>query len=133
MSSNAMIPALIFMTLCAGAGFGLLQFLSFLQRRSNRVAANDALIGTTSRGSVPDGALPELLSVAAIAVVAMGLLTFGYTGSNRAQTAAVPLSGTVGSAASPDQQMSAPSQPRANPAEKSNVPTSSTSPRPGGQ
>lgn len=85
MSANTLLPSLIFMTLIAGAGFALLQLLLSLQRRSTRAAVSDALVGDEAhaqshgpKGLVPDGALPELLAVVAIAAVAMGLLTFGY-------------------------------------------------------
>lgn len=138
MSLQGMIPSLIFMTLFAGAGFALVQFLLSLQRRSNRVAASDTLIGDSSHttvhnGKVPEGALPELLSLLGVAVVAMGLLTFAYKSSGRgADPVAVVPSGTLSTPAAPGAQMTVPSQPRAAPDEKPNVPTSATSPGSGG-
>jgi hypothetical protein len=133
MSLQSMIPSLMFMTLFAGAGIAVVMFLSFLRRRSNRVAAEDTLIGSTSRGSVPDGALPELLTIVGVAVVAMGLLTFGYSGSSRAGAPVTELpAGTLSTPAAPDAQMTTPSRPRTTPDANPNVPTSPTSPGPGG-
>lgn len=130
MSTNSLIPSLIFMTLFAGLGFALVQFLASLRRRSNRVAASDALLGdnTSSRQAVPDGALPELLSGVGIAVIAMALLGFGYMSSGRSNASVAAIdSGTSGTPASPSQQMTNPTLPRTSPAENPGVPTTSTS------
>jgi hypothetical protein len=133
MSLQAMIPSLIFMTLCAGVGFALVQFLLFVQRRSNRAAASDTLLGSSSRGTVPDGALPELLSIGAVAVIAMVLLTAGYKGSDRAASSVAEIpSGTVSTPATPGEQMTTPSQPRATPGQTPSAPTSSPTTGSGG-
>ena len=140
MSLNSLIPSLIFMTLCAGLGFALVQYLSSLQRRSNRVAASNALLGenTPSSDKIPDGALPELVSLVAVAAVVMALLGFGYHWSDRANASAMTnASGTVApgkmtAPVSPDTQMSNPSKPTATPADNPGVPTSRTSPSTGG-
>jgi len=135
MSSNALLPSLIFMTLFAGLGFALVQFLLSLQRRSNRVAAADGLLGDdrSHKGMVPDGALPELLSLVGIAVVVMALLGFGYLWSGHADApvASMPAGGVV-TPASPNSQMSNPSKPTAAPAAKPDLPTSATTPPSGG-
>lgn len=131
MSLSGLIPSLIFMTLCAGAGFALVQFLLSLQRRSNRVAASNALLGenTPSHGKTPDGALPELLSLIAVAAIVMALLGFGYQWSGNASgpVASMP-TGTMSTPASPNTQMSDPSRPTAAPAAKPDVPISATTP-----
>jgi hypothetical protein len=136
MSTSSFIPALIFMTLFAGLGFALFSFLSSLQRRSNRIAASDVLLGEDhprSQGIVPNGALPELLSVVGIAVVAMGLLTYGYTSSGRANNSvAVIDSGTLSTPATPNARKADPSQPAPAAAGTPGVPTSTTSPGSGG-
>ena len=89
MNSGQMISSLMFMTLAAAAGFGVLQMLWFLQRRSNRQAAEHALVGAGERSDI--GALPEIAGIGAVAVVAMALLVFGYNARTGAQqTAGTP-------------------------------------------
>jgi hypothetical protein len=117
--SDGWIPALMFMTLAAGAGFGLLQLFWFMERRSNRLAGERGLIGTDSPSD--HGALPELAGVGAVAVIAMVLLTVGYNfRDNSPPVAAVPAQPTPASAT---EQMTDPARPRANPAEFSQPPT----------
>jgi hypothetical protein len=120
MNSGQWFPTLMFMTLTAGAGLGLLQLLWFMQKRSNRQAAEAALTGGGSRSD--HGALPEIAGVAVIAVVAMSLLAVGYNGrSDRssAEFAGKPV--TTGASAS--DQMTQPSRFRTNPADMSQPPT----------
>ena len=114
------IPTLMFVTLAAAVGVAMIQLFAFLQRRSNRDAAENALAGTGSRSD--HGALPELAGLGAIAIVAMVLLTAGYNGRGHANaTAAAPASAAT--SASATDQMTAPARPRANPAEMATPPT----------
>jgi hypothetical protein len=120
MNSIQWFPTLMFMTLIAGAGLGLLQLFWFMQRRSNRQAAEAALTG--GRSPSDHGALPEIGGVAVIAVVAMSLLAVGYNGrSDRssAEVAGQPV--TTGASAS--DQMTQPSRYRSNPADMPQPPT----------
>jgi hypothetical protein len=120
MTSAQWIPSLMFMTLAAAAGFGVLQLLWFLQRRSNRQAAEHALVGAGARSD--GGALPELAGIGAVALVAMALLTFGYNARlDASQTAGTPTAPAT--AASATDQMTDPPRARANPAEMSKPPT----------
>ena len=121
-----MLANLMFMTLLAAALIGLAQFAWFLRRSRNRVVASDALMGTDGRGArsvPPDGALPEIVGIASIAILAMVLLIYGYgrSGYESAQNVAPPsATGTTGSAV---ERMTQPSQRRANPADMPNPPT----------
>lgn len=120
MTSAQLIPSLMFMTLAAAAGFGLLQLFWFLQRRSNQQAAERALVGAGRREDI--GALPEIAGVGAVALVAMALLAFGYNSRDGVlQTATVPTSATA--PASATDQMTNPPRPRANPADMAQPPT----------
>ncbi len=113
------LTALMFMTLIAGVAFGALQLVWFMQRRSNMLAAERGLTGT---GSPSDhGALPELAGVGALAIIAMILLTAGYT--LRGSSTPVEAAGSQPSPASATDRMTDPAQPRANPAEMSQPPT----------
>jgi hypothetical protein len=79
MSGDAPISWLMFFTLAAGIAVAGGFFLSFLRSRHNREIAATALEGDgRSRGVEPSGALPELIGLLAIAVIAMVLLTLGY-------------------------------------------------------
>jgi hypothetical protein len=72
----------------------------------------------------------ELFGLGAIALFAMGALAIGYNTREPSQTAqSTPPAAT---AASASDRMTNPPQARANPADKPQVPTSSTSPGPGG-
>lgn len=80
MSGEHPIAWLMFFTLAAGvviAGGGL---MLFLRSRHNRHVAERTLVGTdgAGHGPAPDGALPELLGLLAVAAVAMALLLLGY-------------------------------------------------------
>jgi hypothetical protein len=120
MDSAQLIPSLMFMTLAAAAGFGVLQLFWFLQRRSNRQAAEHALVGAGRRNDA--GALPEIAGVGAVALLAMALLLFGYNSRESVlQTATVPTSATQ--PASATDQMTNPPRPRANPADMAQPPT----------
>lgn len=80
MTGDQPISWLMFVTLASAIIVAAGAFLMFLRPKRNRDIAADALAetGITTRGSTPRGALPELLGLAAIAVLAMGLLTAGY-------------------------------------------------------
>ncbi len=119
MNSVQWIPTLMLVTLVAGLAAGLIALLGFLQRRSNRIAADAALTG----GSSPHhGALPELGGLGAVVLAAIVLLTFGYnTRTDTKPTAGNPIPDTTGASAT--DQMSVPARPRANPAEAANPPT----------
>ncbi len=129
MNSIQWIPTLMFVTLAAAAGFGLLALLRFLERRGNREIAGDALVGSSS--SRP-GALPEIAGLGAVAVVAMALLVTGYNmrgsdvvvtpGTASPSAAKVPPGNDAPQAAASD-RMTNPPKERANPAEKANPPT----------
>ena len=80
MGNEQPVVWLTFFTLAAGvviAGGGL---LFFLRSRHNRMIAEHTLVGTEGHGSgpAPDGALPEILALLALAVGVMGLLLLGY-------------------------------------------------------
>ena len=113
------VPTLMFVTFAAAVGFGMIQLFAFLQRRSNRDAAANALTGTDSRAD--HGALPELAGAGAIALVAIALLTFGYNGRGEDKASAGPSSATA--SASATDQMTTPARPRANPADMATPPT----------
>lgn len=120
MTSVQWIPALMFTTLAFAAAFGVIQLFKFMQRSSNRQAAENALAG--GRSVSDHGALPEIAGVGVIALVAIALLTVGY--NNRGdgkQTAGVPTPATTGASAT--DRMTDQARPRANPAEMSQPPT----------
>ncbi|NWG24392.1 MAG: hypothetical protein HXY30_08265 [Pseudorhodoplanes sp.] len=120
MTSIQWVPTLMFVTLTAAVLFGVLQLLSFLRRRSNRQAAEQALVGSGTRSDV--GAFPEIAGIGAIALVVMGLLTFAYNaGSGGTRSVETPPSAAT--PASATDQMTAPARPRVNPAEMSQPPT----------
>jgi hypothetical protein len=98
------ISWLMFFTLAAGLVIVAFVFLNFIKSRSNREVAEDTLTGNgRSHGAARDGALPELLGLTAVALIAMGLLTIGQNAKPSVETAQLP--GPVGSTAS---------EPRAN-------------------
>ena len=99
MAGDQPISWLMFFTLSAAilvAGFA---FIGFLRSQRNRdVAANVLVTGGNPGRAAPQGALPELLGIALIGFVAMGLLTFGYKSKSSFETAqsTTPV-GTTGS------------------------------------
>lgn len=118
---------LMFFTLVAGVIVAAGAFLYFLRSQRNRDIASDALLRDgAGRGSTPSGAMPELAGVAAIALVAMGLLFAGYTSKPAVETAAAP--GPVGTGMAQDAGSAdrpKPYQP-ANPAPDLRVPPTSS-------
>jgi hypothetical protein len=80
----------MFFTLAAGLVIVGFVFLNFIKSRSNRAVAADTLEGNGhGRGAAPDGALPELLGLAAFAIAAMGLLATGANSRNGTDIAQV--------------------------------------------
>jgi hypothetical protein len=73
--------------------------------------------------NAPAGGYAAIFGLVAAAIVAMGLLAFGYNNRESSQTAQTA---TVPKAASASDQMSSPSQPRANGANTPAAPTAST-------
>lgn len=81
MSGEHPITWLVFFTLSAGIVVVGVAFLYFLRSRHNRFLASVALVGKgqSGAGPAPDGALPEIIGLLVIALVAMALLWLGYT------------------------------------------------------
>lgn len=80
MAGDAPISWLMFFTLVAGLAVGAGYFIYFLRSRHNREIAALALEGDgRSKGLAPSGAGAELLGLLALALVAMALLTVGYS------------------------------------------------------
>ena len=72
-------------------------FIYFLRSHTNRQIAANALEGNgSSRGVAQSGAGPELIGFAVLALAVMGLITVGYNGKSRVETAQAPT--TVGGA-----------------------------------
>jgi hypothetical protein len=91
MQGDNPISWLMFFTLAATAFIIAGAFIYFLRSRTNREIAAEALEGNGSRvGATPNGAGPELIGFAVIALAVMGLLTAGYAGKSRVETAAAP-------------------------------------------
>ena len=91
MNGDAPLSWLMFFTLAAGvivaAGF----FLSFLRSRHSREIAAQALQGGgRSAGIEPSGAGLELGGLLAVALIAMGLLAFGYRSHSGTSIAEAP-------------------------------------------
>lgn len=91
MQGDNPISWLMFFTLAATVFIIAGAFIYFLRSRTNREIAAEALEGDRSRtGATPNGAGPELIGFAVIALAVMGLLTTGYNGKSRAETAQAP-------------------------------------------
>jgi hypothetical protein len=95
MTQDQPITWLMFFTLAAGIVIVGGVFLQFIRSRQNREIAENTLEGNGyRRGAAPDGALPELLGIAAFALIAMGLLAVGQNSKPATETAELP--GPVG-------------------------------------
>jgi hypothetical protein len=124
---------LMFFTLAATTFIIAGAFIYFMRSSTNRKIAAEALEGNRSRaGATPDGAGPELIAFAAIALAVMGLLATGYASKSRVETAAVmaPIARTTGSSQGMAQPVDSSNQPKiyqpANPApDTRSAPTSS--------
>lgn len=91
MQGDNPISWLMFFTLAATVFVIAGAFIYFLRSRTNRVIAAEALEGDNSRvGATPNGAGPELIGFAVIALAVMGLLATGYAGKSRVETAQAP-------------------------------------------
>jgi hypothetical protein len=114
MQGDNPISWLMFFTLVATTFIIAGSFIYFLRSRTNREIASEALEGNGSRvGATPNGAGPELIGFAAIALALMGLLATGYASKSRIETAAAP---------TPVRQTTGMSQGMAQPAGSSNQP-----------
>ena len=99
MQGDNPISWLMFFTLAATTFVIAGGFIYFLRSRTNRDIAAEALGGDNSRvGATPNGAGPELIGFAVIALAVMGLLTAGYASKSRVETAQVttPVGQTTG-------------------------------------
>ena len=107
MQGDNPISWLMFFTLAVTVFIIAGAFIYFLRSRTNRAIASSTLEGDGSRtGATPNGAAPELIGAAALALAAMGLLVAGYHSKSRAETAQVtsPVVGTSGMAQPPGTQ-----------------------------
>lgn len=91
MQGDNPISWLMFFTLAATTFVIAGAFIYFLRSRTNREIAATALEGNGSaHGVAPSGAGPELIGFAVLALAVMGLLTVGYNGKSRVETAQAP-------------------------------------------
>lgn len=92
MQGDNPISWLMFFTLAATVFIIAGAFIYFLRSRTNREIAAEALEGDRSRiGATPNGAGPELIGFAVLALAVMGLLVTGYNGKSNAETAQAPM------------------------------------------
>jgi hypothetical protein len=127
------ISWLMFFTLAATIFIIAGAFIYFLRSSTNREIAAEALEGNGSRvGATPNGAAPELIGFAAIALALMGLLATGYAGKSKMETAAAApaVAQTTGKSQGMAQPVDSSNQPKvyqpANPApDTRSAPTSS--------
>jgi len=106
------ISWLMFFTLAATTFIIAGGFIYFLRSHTNREIAANALEGDgNSRGVAPSGAGPELIGFAVLAFAVMGLLTVGYNGKSRVETAqtTTPVGGATTGMAQP---VGTPEQPK---------------------
>lgn len=133
MQGDNPISWLMFFTLAATTFIIAGSFIYFLQSRTNREIAAEALEGNGSRvGATPNGAGPELIGFAVIGLAVMGLLTAGYASKSRVETAVAttPVGQTTGKSQGMAQPAGSSSEPKvyqpANPApDTRSAPTSS--------
>lgn len=91
MQGDNAISWLMFFTLAATTFIIAGAFIYFLRSHANREIAANALEGNgPGRGAAPSGAGPELIGFTALALAVMGLLTVGYSGKSRMETAQAP-------------------------------------------
>ena len=131
MQGDNPISWLMFFTLAATTFVIAGSFIYFLRSRTNREIASEALGGDNSRvGATPNGAAPELIGFAIIALALMGMLATGYASKSRIETAAAPVAQTTGASQGMAQPAGSSNQPKiyqpANPAPDTRAaPTSS--------
>jgi hypothetical protein len=88
MQGDNPISWLMFFTLAAAVFIIAGAFIYFLRSRTNRDIAANVLEGNGSRSGVtPNGAGAELVGFAVVAMAVKGLLTAGYSGKPRIETA----------------------------------------------
>jgi hypothetical protein len=88
MQGDNPISWLMFFTLAATVFIIAGAFIYFLRSRTNREIAAEALEGNGSRtGATPNGAGPELIGFAVLAIAVMGMLATGYSGKSHTETA----------------------------------------------
>jgi len=121
MQGDNPISWLMFFTLAATTFVIAGSFIYFLRSRTNREIASEALGGDNSRaGATPNGAAPELIGFAVIALALMGMLATGYASKSRIETAAAPVAQTTGTSQGMAQPAGSSNQPKtyqpANPA-----------------
>jgi hypothetical protein len=89
---DAPVSWLMFFTLAAGVFIIAGALIRFLHSHRNREIAAGALAGDNSPkvGATPNGALPDLAGVVLFALIAMGLLAFGYSRKPTVETAQSP-------------------------------------------
>jgi hypothetical protein len=91
MNGDQPISWLMFFTLAAGLVIVGGVIVNFLRSRTNREVAETTLEGDgRGRGFAASGAGPELIAVTAFALVAMGLLAFGYSTKSDSMMAQTP-------------------------------------------
>jgi hypothetical protein len=87
MQGDSPISWLMFFTLTATVFVIVGAFIYFLRSRTNREISSEVLEGNGStRGKTPEGAAPELIGSAVLAVAAMALLVVGYQGKPQTET-----------------------------------------------
>jgi hypothetical protein len=130
MQGDNPISWLMFFTLAATVFIIAGAFIYFLRSRTNREIAANALEGNhMGAAGTPTGAGPELIGFSVLAIAVMGLLTIGYAGKSRSETAALttPVGGATTGMAQPAGSSNQPKayQP-ANPAPDTRSPPTSS-------
>jgi hypothetical protein len=88
MPGDSPVSWLMFFTLAAAVFIIAGAFIYFLRSQRNRDIAAEALAGDNSRvGATPNGAAPELIGFAVLALAIMALLTTGYAKKSNVETA----------------------------------------------
>ena len=92
MQGDAPVSWIMFFTLAAGIFIIAGLFIRFLHSHRNREIAANALAGDNSPrvGATPNGALPDLVGTVVFALIAMGLLAFGYSHKSSIEKAQTP-------------------------------------------
>jgi hypothetical protein len=103
MQGDAPVSWLMFFTLSAAIFIIAGVFIRFLHSQRNRDIAANALAGDSSTrvAATPNGALPDLAAIFVFALIAMGLLSFGYSRKSSFETAQLPPPIAGGSMAQP--------------------------------
>src|SRR5262245_7604475 len=121
-----MLATLMFATLVIAAVVGIAQFFWFMRRSRNRDIAAEALVGDgrhRSESASPDGALPEIVGLGAVGLLAMAMLLFGYSRQGFESAKYVSPPAEARSSPTATEPMTQPTLPRTNPADMPNPPT----------